>query len=167
MCVKMDRLEKIRMEVDALLKQLHQESDRKFAYLHLYGVSQFATMLALIRKADAQLCAVAAMLHDISMYACNSGTHNHAEKSAAFTKDLLQKSQLFSNEEIREIVHAIKVHSNKACKEDGEMAEILKDADVLAHYLYNPNIPMPDKDRVRLYYVLETFTQAREETKYE
>lgn len=159
MCETMDRLEKIRMEVDGLLKQLHQESDRKFAYLHLYGVSQFATMLALIRKADPQLCAVAAMLHDISMYACNSGTHNHAKKSADFAKELLQKSALFSTEEIREIVHAIKVHSNKACKEDGMMAEILKDADVLAHYLYNPNIPMSDKDRVRLYYVLETFTE--------
>lgn len=160
----MDRLERIRMQVDALLKKLHEESDRKFAYLHLYGVSQFAIMLALIRKADTQLCGVAAMLHDISMYACNSGTKDHAQKSAVFAKDFLEQSQLFSVEEVREITHAIKVHSNKDCKDDGVMAEILKDADVLAHYLYNPNIPMADKDRVRLYYVLEMFSQTMKES---
>lgn len=38
---------------------------------------------------------------------------------------------------------------------DSRFAEMLKDSDVLQHYLYNPNIELQEKDRYRLYYLLE------------
>lgn len=155
----MDRLERIRIEVDRLISELAEEHDRKFAYLHLYSVSEFATMLAIAHHVDFELCAIAGMLHDISMYACNSGRKDHAKKSADYANVLLEKSELFTEEEIKLITHIIAVHSDKLNKSDGIYAEILKDADVLSHYLYNPNIPISEHDRVRLYYLLESIHQ--------
>lgn len=157
----MDRLELVRMEVDQLISKLQNEEDRKFAYLHLYGVSQFATMLAINKKANVELCAIGAMLHDISMYALNSGRKNHAEKSAEFANKLLNRLQLFKEDEILIITNAISKHSNKLSKDDGIYAEILKDADVLAHYLYNPQIPITENDKVRLFYLLEYIKNVR------
>lgn len=158
----MDRLEQIRTIVDGLITNLNDENDRKFAYIHLYGVSQFAIMLAIKRKANSELCAIAAMLHDISIYALNSGRPQHAEKSAIYAKEILENTKAFTEEEIKIITHAITVHSNKLSKEDGIYAEILKDADVLSHYLYNPNIPISERDRVRLYYLLEMIKEEQE-----
>ncbi len=147
----MDRLEEIRMEADRVIMQLNQ-GEQKFAFIHLYAVSQFAAMLALMHHADTELCQVAAMLHDIAV---------HAQKSALLAKEMLIKNGHFSEEEITTIVHAIAVHSDKQVRDDTVCAEILKDADVLAHYLYNPKIPMSERDQVRLYYLLETLQKEK------
>lgn len=156
----MDRLEEIRMEADRVIMQLNQ-GEQKFAFIHLYAVSQFAAMLALMHHADTELCQVAAMLHDIAVYANNVPQKNHAQKSALLAKEMLIKNGHFSEEEITTIVHAIAVHSDKQVRDDTVCAEILKDADVLAHYLYNPKIPMSERDQVRLYYLLETLQKEK------
>lgn len=157
----MDRLEAIRVIVDRMIMKMQKEDERKFAYLHLYGTSQFAAMLAINKKINIELCAVAAMLHDISLYASNCGHKEHAEKSATIAKEVLEESKLFSEEEVKIICHAIAKHSDKLTKSDGIYAEILKDADVLTHYLYNPQIPVPEKDKVRLFYLLEYIKSVR------
>lgn len=157
----MDRLEAIRVVVDRMIVGMQNEEDRKFAYLHLYGTSQFAAMLAINKNINTELCAVAAMLHDISLYAVNSGHKDHAEKSAHIAKEILEESELFEEDEIKLICHAIAKHSDKLTKNDGIYAEILKDADVLTHYLYNPQIPIPEKDKVRLFYLLEYIKSVR------
>lgn len=151
----MDRLEEVRSIVDAQIAKMAQETDRKFAYIHLYGTSQFATMLAIKRKIQPELCAIAAMLHDIALYTLNCGRSAHAEKSADTAEQILEQMEAFSEEERQIITHAIRVHSQKLSKQDGIYAETLKDADVLSHYFYNPNIPIGERDRVRLYYLLE------------
>jgi len=151
----MDRLESIRIKVDELIRALADENDRKFAYIHLYGASQFAALLAVKRHADIQISAIAAMLHDIASYACNVSNHHHAKKSAQLAQQILTDSGMFQEEEIKVITHAILVHSDKLTKDDNVYAEIVKDADVLTHYFYNPDIPISDKERVRLYYLLE------------
>ncbi len=151
----MDRLEMIRMKVDRMIQDLANKSERKFAYIHLYGTSQFATMLAVRHHVDATVAAVAAMLHDIASYAYNVGEAEHAKKSAEIAQKLLSEGDMFSKEEIKLITHAILVHSDKQTKDDNIYAEILKDADVMSHYFYNPKIEITDKERVRLYYILE------------
>lgn len=158
---EMDRLELVRVEVDRLISKLQNEEDRKFAYLHLYGVAQFAAMLAINKNVSTEICGIAAMLHDISMYALNSGRKNHADKSAEYAKELLENLKVFKEEEILIITNAISKHSNKLSKSDGIYAEILKDADVLAHYLYNTQIPVPEGDKVRLFYLLEYVKNVR------
>ncbi len=155
----MDRLEQIRVKADQMIEQLAQEGERKFAYIHLYGVSQFAALLAMIHHIDAELCQIAAMLHDIAVYAYNVAQKDHAQKSAELAQAILEESAIFTKKEIQTITHAIAVHSDKQVREDNVYAEVLKDADVLAHYLYNPNIPMSEHDQVRLYYLMEALSK--------
>ena len=57
----MDRLELIREQTDAVIQKLVKEEERKFAYIHTYGVAQAAAMLATLRKLDVELCCIAAM----------------------------------------------------------------------------------------------------------
>lgn len=151
----MDRLELIREKTDAIIRKLNKEEERKFAYIHTYGVAQAAAMLAVLRHLDVELCCIAAMLHDISLYAMNCPHRIHAQKSAEYAEMLLMKTKLFSEEEIRLLTHVIATHSDKMTRHDGAMSELLKDADVLQHYLYNPKIELSEKDRVRLFYLLE------------
>jgi uncharacterized protein len=48
----------------------------------------------------------------------------------------------FSEAEIEQVCTAAAAHTDKQRVEDSAMAELLKDADVLQHYLYNPQIFM-------------------------
>lgn len=149
----MDRLEMVRERVDRIIADLAAESDRKFAAIHLYGVSQNAVMLALMRNVDWELCAVAAMLHDIASYALNVAHRDHAHKSAELAEKLLSDMNCFTQAERQTIVYAIAHHSDKQIKDADPYAEILKDADVLAHYLYHPHA-MRTHEEARLQAVL-------------
>lgn len=155
----MDRLEYIRGFVDREINKLRNDDLKKFAYIHTYGVAQLATMLAKAREADVELATIAAMLHDISLYVENCPHSVHAKHSAEYAKTLLTKTKLFTEEEITIVYNVIASHSDKLTRTDGKISEILKDADVLQHYLYNVNIPTNEKDKVRLYYLLETFNE--------
>lgn len=152
----MDRLELVREQIDRIIQKMNKEEERKFAYIHVYGVAQAAALLAVTRKQDVELCCIAAMLHDVALYALNCPHKDHAKKSAEYAKNLLEKMNVFNEEEIQIIVYMISLHSNKMVRHDGVMVELLKDADVLQHYLYNPRIELSDKDKVRLFYLLET-----------
>lgn len=151
----MDRLEMIRMKVDKIISKLANEETRKFAYLHSYGVSQCAIYLSIVRGLDIELAGIAGMLHDIAVYAENCAHKVHANRSAVIAKDILEESKAFNEEEIIAITNAIALHSDKLTRTDTRFAEMLKDADVLQHYLYNPNMPMQDREKYRLFYLLE------------
>ncbi len=157
----MDRLEYIREKVDSQITQLSQENLRKFAYIHTYGVAQVVAILASLRNEDIELACIAAMLHDISLYAENCPHSVHAEHSATLAKHILEESNLFTEGEILTVCNAIACHSNKLSRQDSPFAETLKDADVLQHYLYNVNIPPNEKDKVRLYYLLERLNNQK------
>ncbi len=90
----MDRLELIREQTDAVIQKLVKEEERKFAYIHTYGVAQAAAMLATLRKLDVELCCIAAMLHDIALYAQNCPHLGHAQRSAEYAKLLLPFTKL-------------------------------------------------------------------------
>jgi HD superfamily phosphodiesterase len=135
----MDRLERVRQEVDSALLGLTSDEDRRFGFVHLYGVSLCATWLAARRLLDPELAAVAGMLHDITTYTLGNSA-DHAKRSAEAAAALLGRSDLFSDEEIAIVAHAIAQHSKKDAI-DGPMDELLKDADVVAHWLYNPTLP--------------------------
>lgn len=157
----MDRLENIRHFVDQEINKLHTEEERKFAYIHTYGVAQVAALLASIEKIDIELLCVAAMLHDIAIYITNCPHHEHAVRSAKIAQEVLAETKQYTDDEIILIAHAIAVHSNKMNREDHPFAELLKDSDVLQHYLYNVNIPLDPKEQFRLYYLLEKLEKIR------
>ena len=84
----MNRLELVRDKVDMLLMQHENAAHRKKGYIHLYGVAQYCTLLAIKRELDMELCAIAGMLHDIYTYTVGY-TKEHALLGAALSENLL------------------------------------------------------------------------------
>jgi uncharacterized protein len=150
--VTADRLEGVRRVVDEILEGLADEVERQCGYVHLYGVSQACALLALQRGLDMQLCAVAGMLHDLSSYKSGDRT-NHDRQSALEAERILGGLSTFDPDEIDLVCRAISHHRAKG-EIDGDGDELLKDADVLQHYLYNPGFAPAAKERPRLERVL-------------
>jgi uncharacterized protein len=148
----MDRLEAVRQAVDAVLHQQPDPEERRCGFVHLYGVSATCVLLAVKRGRDVELCAIAGMLHDIWTYKSGDPA-DHARLSAGEAEQILDGLGCFSPGEIAAICEAIAQHSDKAGR-DGQMAELLKDADVLQHYLYNPALGSKPAARDRLEGVL-------------
>ncbi len=134
----MNRLEQLRQVLDKLLAEIPDTEQRRCAFVHLYGVSATGAILSLKRGLDPELCAAAGMLHDIWNYQVGESPE-HGQLGAIEAKNILQQLGSFSTEEIEVICQAIAHHSDKQSI-DGEMDELLKDADVLQHYLYNLDV---------------------------
>jgi len=87
------------------------------------------------------------MLHDI--YQVMPGElENHGEKGAVYAEKLLKHSKLYKEDEIATITSAISKHSKKR-KIHEPYDELLKDADVLSHCLYNPDFHVEEKEQER------------------
>jgi uncharacterized protein len=144
----MNRLERVRKTVDSLLYRQPDESERRCGFVHLYGVSAVCALLAYRRGLDVEVCATAGMLHDLSSYETCDST-DHAQRSSSRAKELLIETGDFSPNEISAIAQAISTHSAKH-QVDDSTAEVLKDADVLQHYLYNPSLNDGPETNARL-----------------
>lgn len=131
-----DRIEKVREYVDDVLLHMTDSVERRCAYLHIYGVAQACAMIAKKRKANVELAIVAGMLHDIFSYK-TMNHQDHAHKGAVMVKDILDELDIFDDIETDMICDAIYNHSDKAVTHTS-FTEVLIDADVLQHYLYNP-----------------------------
>mgnify|MGYP000497398458 FL=1 len=53
----MNRIEKVREAVDAVLLNIADAGERRCGYMHLYGVSQACVLIALKRNENAELAA--------------------------------------------------------------------------------------------------------------
>lgn len=87
------------------------------------------------------------MLHDIYSYS-NADTKDHAHKGAAMTREFLISMQCFMDDEIEMICSAIFNHSSKGSKHSS-FDEVLIDADVLQHCLYNPIPEVAEHEKQR------------------
>ena len=141
-----DRLEKLRRKVDKLIDK-YQPDEAGYYYVHLYGVSHFCALLALRRGLDPGLAAACGMLHDIHQVLTGE-IKRHAVNGATAAETLLRKWRLYTDEEIAVIVTAISRHSRKRAVH-GAYDELLKDADVLHHCLYDPSAPVLKKEKAR------------------
>jgi uncharacterized protein len=148
-----DRLATVRRAVDEILRQQPDDEERRCGFVHLYGVADTCVLLALKRGLDPQLSAVAGMLHDIWTYK-TADAADHARLGALEAAGILQGLACFTPGEIALVSTAISRHSNKGAR-DGEMAELLKDADVLQHYLYNPALEILPGEKARLVSILD------------
>lgn len=144
----MNRLESIRNIVDKILIDQSYLEERRCVYAHLYGVSATCSLLALKRGLDVELCAIAGMLHDISSYKIGYSV-DHAKLGSIEARKILNEINCFSEEEIDIICSSIFNHSNKL-DIDNAYDEILKDADVLQHYLYNINFAINENEKSRI-----------------
>lgn len=152
----MNRLEQLRQVIDEIVRHNPDPEQVRCGFVHLYGVSAVCLILALKRGLDGEVCAAAGMLHDIWNYQV-SACPEHGQLGAVEAEKILRALGSFSEAEIRAICDAIAPHSDKGTI-DGEMAELLKDADVFQHYLYNPRIlaaasPGSDQHRIQVAWV--------------
>ena len=133
------RVDTIRNYLDDMLKGLEDKEEARNGYVHLYGVGQAASMIALKRghsRAVAELATIAGMLHDWCKYERDIDD-DHAHISAEDARAVLEKAGNFTVEEMDMIESAIYKHSDKSVV-DSDFDEILKDADTIQHYLRNP-----------------------------
>ena len=143
-----NRLEEIRKVVDNILMEQSDLEERRCGYVHLYGVSSNCSLLALKRGVNIELCAISGMLHDISSYKM-SYSLDHAKLGSIEARKILNELNCFNEEEIDTICVSIFNHSSK--QDVGNVYdEILKDADVLQHYLYNTNFLINENEKHRL-----------------
>ncbi len=134
-----NRLEKLRRKVDDLVNLLPPDK-RRYFFVHLYGVSHFAAVLAVRRGLEPEIASACGMLHDI--FAVITGSYdNHAIYGSIEAKKVLESIGLYTDYEIELITTAISRHSEKD-KKHLPYDEILKDADVLHHSFYNPSCPV-------------------------
>ena len=132
----MNRIEKVRETVDKIILNMNDNVERRCAYLHLYGVAQACALLAIKRKENIELAVIAGMLHDIYSYATMDSS-DHARKCSEMACDIMNSLSIFTETEINQVCTAIYRHSDKSIVHE-PFDEILKDADVMQHVLYNP-----------------------------
>lgn len=144
--VNMNRIERVREIVDNTLLHMADVVERRCAYLHLYGVAQACALIAQKRGENVELAVVAGMLHDISAYATMDSA-DHAHKGAGMAEEIMKSLNVFTEEEIKIVCDAIYNHSDKGMIHTS-FDEILKDADVMQHCLYNPLFPVKEQEKV-------------------
>ena len=147
----MNRLEALRSIIDAQLLSRSSDEDTRCGFVHLYGVSATAALLARMRGLDEVVAAAAGMLHDLVSYESGDPA-NHASRSAHRARQILATLDAFDDQEVDWIVSSILHHSDKDVVH-GPYDELLKDADVLQHDLYNPELeahPRHAERRARL-----------------
>ncbi|QUH21235.1 HD domain-containing protein [Alkaliphilus sp. B6464] len=143
----MNRIEILRQYIDNILLNISGVEERRCAYVHLYGVAQFCALIALKRGKNVELATMAGMLHDIYSYA-KMDTKDHAHKGAVLAKEILTSLQITNEDETKIICDAIYTHSEKGLVHP-DFNEILIDADVLQHCLYNPMFEVMSHEKNR------------------
>jgi predicted hydrolase (HD superfamily) len=143
----MNRVEILRQYIDNMLLNMSDVEERRCAYVHLYGVAQSCALIALKRGENAELATMAGMLHDIYSYA-KMDTKDHAHKGAVLAKEILTLLQITNEDETKIICDAIYTHSEKRLVHP-DFNEILIDADVLQHCLYNPMFEIMPHEKIR------------------
>lgn len=151
----MNRIEKVREVIDELLLNMADYEERRCAYLHLYGVSQACALLAIKRKENVELAVIAGMLHDIYSYT-NMDSQDHAHEGAKNARNILNQLNIFREDEISLICTAIYNHSDKSIIHES-LDEILKDADVMQHVLYNPLLDIKQHEQERFHSLEKEF----------
>ncbi|GAA4654378.1 hypothetical protein GCM10023142_15160 [Anaerocolumna aminovalerica] len=150
-----NRIERLRKYIDEILLNMKDTQERRCGYIHLYGVSQTCAFIALKRNLDFELATMVGMLHDLHSYKAMN-TENHAEHGAVWARQILDELSLTTENETDLICSAIRNHSSKATTHSA-FDEVLKDADVLQHYLYNPLFPVMEHEKCRLQNLLTEF----------
>ncbi|MDR3652277.1 MAG: HD domain-containing protein [Paludibacter sp.] len=143
----MNRLEIVRNELDIILLNQESVTQRPEGYIHLYGVAQACSFLAIKRGLDVELCSIIGLLHDIYTYKFEY-VKEHASLGAIEAENLLRDLELFTGEEIEIVRNAIYNHSDKKTKHD-KYSELIKDADVLQNSLYESLFEVKHKKRLK------------------
>lgn len=141
---EVNRVEVISQVVCEMLQNIENPVEKQAGYIHLFGVSQLAALLAEKRNLSVEIAQIAGLLHDYYAY-MTGDREKHAQKGADMILPLLAKTGLFSVCEVANIAKAVQGHSDKEKTDGTPYEELLKDADVLQHILYNASQPVDEK----------------------
>ena len=141
-----NRLENLRNEIDKLIFDKPSNNIRMYIS-HMYGVARFCTLIAMKRKLNIELATTCGMLHDI-YYMTGGSSDEHAVKGSEQAKGILKSMNVYSGNEIKIVTSAILNHSDKKSIQE-PYDELLKDADVMDHCLYNVDFEIAKREMVR------------------
>jgi HD superfamily phosphodiesterase len=144
----LDRTEQVRQVVDEVLRAQPDDEERRCGFVHLYGVALSCALLARVRGLDPELATVAGMLHDLWTYKTGDPT-DHGRRGAPLARQVLSALDCFAADEIDAVCTAVARHREKG-DVHGPYDELLKDADVLQHHLYNVRLPPQHAEAARL-----------------
>lgn len=129
--------------MDGIFAVMPDGGDRIVAYSHTCGVAEICALLAARRGLDRDLARVIGLVHDVYAWR-TSVSRLHAVNGAellrvAFKYEL---AGLFDEAECVTILSAVYHHSDKTHIHDA-YDELLKDADALQHWLFDPTDVLP------------------------
>ena len=143
-----NRIEVLRNFITSILFSETERTKQRFGYFnHMSSVSQFAAFLALKRGENVELATMAGLLHDYHTFKTLDST-NHAEKGALLAREVLTELKLTNELETEMICSAIHNHSSKSVRHSN-FDEVLIDADVLQHRLFNTTLPEFEHEKSR------------------
>jgi len=102
--------------------------------VHMSSCARIGYLLAESRGVDPDLASFACAVHDYGRIVTGR-QKGHAEAGYELYREFLERSRLFTGEEIKQIVLAVKNHSKKS-EVGSALEEIVKDADVIDFYQY-------------------------------
>lgn len=123
------------------------------ASVQLYGVSSFASMLAMKRGLETEIAAIAGLLHQFYYYKTGI-IHYPGINSAETVRPIIRNLGIFSKEEQLTILRAI-FYQDQRRQVHGPYDEIIKDAVVLHQSFQNMNQTVSQLDERRLSNVLD------------
>lgn len=142
------RFESIRVHVHEMLQTMDISVHRQEAYVHLHGVSTFASMLAMRRGHHSELAAIAGLLHHYYFY--KTGIRDFpGPNSAEAVRPILRDLQIFSDDERIILLRAI-FYQDYRSQVHGSYEEIIKDAIVLQTFFQTTGSPVSSLDAQRL-----------------
>lgn len=145
----MERYEKAKNYVYAQYSKITYEPLRTAAYTHTAMVDASITLIAMARNIRLERAKISAVFHDYAQFVDNCPHNTHAQLSSTYCHNYLESTNEFQRVEIDDICFAISEHSKKD-KYDSPLCEALKDADVLARFLENPDIKLTGVKKERL-----------------
>ena len=145
----LERYEKVKDYVYTQYAKIYNDNLKIAALTHTNGIDLAITLIAMARGTNLERAKVAALFHDYAKYIDNCPDNQHAKLSSLHAYKYLKESGLFKTTEIDDITYAIRQHSNKDSF-DSPLCEALKDADVFARFMENPETPITGIKRQRL-----------------
>lgn len=143
----MDRIHAVENMAFTILDEIGNDVEKMEAVAHLTAVAKFSYLLASRRNLNPELAYIAGILHDL--YAFTHERKDHALHGSVLASGILRSLNIFKEDEMDAVISSVRHHSDKKRIHDS-LSEVLKDADVLDHYLSEPLLQPSVKEHVRL-----------------
>ncbi|QOS82686.1 CHAP domain-containing protein [Paenibacillus sp. JNUCC31] len=106
------------------------------ALVNLFGVSSFASLLAIRREQSSEIAAIAGLLHNFYFYKTGL-KYFPGPNSADTVRPILHSTQIFTDEELSLILRSI-FYQDDVHQVHGPYEEIIKDAILIQMYVLHP-----------------------------